>query len=61
MQKAGQKLNVATRITPFMNATKIECQQIIMNLFVQSHFWYCPLIWNLNSRGLKKIFYLHSK
>ena len=43
------KLNALAPIAPFMNVSK---KRIIMKLFVESHFGYCPLIWMFNSRGL---------
>ena len=49
-KKAGQKLNAVACIAPFMNTSK---NPIIMKLFVESKFGYCPLIWMLHSRGTR--------
>ena len=41
-KKTGQKLNALARIVPFMNINK---NRNIMNVFIESQFGYCPLLW----------------
>ena len=42
IKKASKKVNVLSRITPYMNTAK---KRILMNSFFASQFGYCPLIW----------------
>ena len=58
-QKANRKLNALARITPYMELIK-RC--ILMNVFFDSQFNYCPLIWMFHSRNLNnKINRLHER
>ena len=41
-QKAGQKLNAISRITPYMDFAKRRLQ---VNAFFYSQFNYCQLVW----------------
>ena len=41
-QKAGQKLNAISRITPYMGFAK---RRLIVNAFFYSQFNYCQLVW----------------
>ena len=41
-QKAGQKLNVISRITPYMDFAK---RRLLVNSFFYSQFNYCQLVW----------------
>ena len=50
-QKANRKLNAQARITPYMEPTK---RRILLNVFFDSQFNYCPLIWMFHSRNLNK-------
>ena len=59
IKKASQKVNVPSRITPFMNLTK---RKLLMNLFFTSQFNYCPLVWMCHNRTIdNKINRLHEK
>ena len=59
IKKASQKVNVSSRITPFMNLTK---RKLLMNLFFTSQFNYCPLVWMCHNRTIdNKINRLHEK
>ena len=40
-QKASQKINVLTRLAPYMGTTK---KRILKNAFFKSQFNYCPLM-----------------
>ena len=58
-EKASLKLNALSRIAPLMNVRK---KRIIMKLFIESQFRYCPLIWMFHSRGLNnKINRIHER
>ena len=58
-KKASLKFHALARIAPFMNVSK---KRIIMKLFTESQFRYCPLTWMLHSRGLNnKINRIHER
>ena len=46
-QKAGQKLNAISRITPYMDFAK---RRLLVNAFFYSQFNYCQLVWVCNNR-----------
>ena len=46
-QKAGQKLNVISRTTPYMDFAK---RRLIVNIFFYSQFNYCQLVWMCHNR-----------
>ena len=48
-QKSSQKLNALACIACFINVSK---KRIIMKLFIESQFRYCPLLWMFHRRGL---------
>ena len=50
-KKTCQKLNALARLGPYMN---VEKRRIIMKVFIESQFGYCPLVWMFHSRGIKK-------
>ena len=59
IKKASKKVNVLSRITPFMNIAK---RKLLMNSFFISQFNYCPLIWMCHSRTINnKINSLHER
>ena len=59
IKKASRKVNVLSRITPYMNLTK---RKLLMNSFFTSHFHYCPLVWMCHHRTINnKINRLHEK
>ena len=41
-QKAGQKLNAISRITPYIDFAKMR---LLVNVFFYSQFNYCQLVW----------------
>ena len=43
-KKASRKVNVLSRITPFMNLTKRKLLMKLMNSFFTFQFNYCPLV-----------------
>ena len=45
-KKADRKLYALGRVTPYMNLIK---RKILMNVFFNSQFSYCPLIWMCHS------------
>ena len=47
-KNAGQKLNVLSRVTPYMDLPK---RRILLNVFFISQFSYCPLVRMFHSRG----------
>ena len=56
-QKASQKINVLTRLAPYMETTK---KRVLKNAFFKSQFNYCPLVWMCCNRSLNtKINRLH--
>ena len=58
-KEASLKLNALARIAAFMNFSK---KRIIMKLFIESQFGYCPLIWMFYSRRLNnKINRIHDR
>ena len=57
--RVSAKLKALARIAPFMNITK---RKILMNVFFNAQFSYCPLIWMFHSRKLNnKINKLHKR
>ena len=51
-KKAGQKWNVLSRFTPYMDLPK---RRMLLNVFFLSQFSYCPLVWMFHSHGKNKI------
>ena len=59
IKKASRKVNVLSRITPYMNLTK---RKLLMNSFFTSQFNYCPLVWMCHNRTINnKINRLHER
>ena len=59
IEKASRKVNVLSRITPYMNLTK---RKLLMNSFFTSQFNYCPLVWKCHNRTINnKINRLHER
>ena len=48
-KKASQKLHALSRIAPFIRSEKL---QLLMKVFVNSQFNYCPLIWMFHNRTI---------
>ena len=58
-QKAGQKLNAISRITPYMGFAK---RSLIVNVFFYSQINYCQLVWMCHNRtNNNKINHLHER
>ena len=58
-QKAGQKLNAISRITPYMDFVK---RRLIVNAFFYSQFNYCQLVWMCHNRtNNNKVNRLHER
>ena len=58
-RKAGKKLSVLARLSNFMCTNK---KRVLMKVFIDSQFSYCPLIWMFHSRGdNKNINHLHER
>ena len=58
-QKAGQKLNAISRITPYMDLSK---RRLLVNAFFYSQFNYCQLVWMChNGTNNNKINRLHER
>ena len=57
-QKAGQKLNAISRITPYMGFAK---RRLIVNAFFYSQFNYCQLVWMCHNRTNNKVNRLHER
>ena len=58
-KNAGQKMNLLSRVIPYMNITK-RCT--LLNTYFISQFNYCPLIWMWHSRAKNnKINRLHER
>ena len=58
-QKAGQKLNAISRITPYKDFAK---RRLLVNAFFYSQFAYCQLVWMCHDRtNNSKINHLHEK
>ena len=58
-QKAGQKLNAISKITPYMGFAK---RRLIVNAFFYSQFNYCQLVWMCHNRtNNNKINRLHER
>ena len=59
IKKASRKVNVLSRISPYMNLTK---RKLLMNSFFASQFNCCPLVWMCHNRTIsKKINLLHER
>ena len=59
IKEASRKVNVLSRITPYMNLSK---RRLLMNSFFTSQFNYCPLVWMWHNRTINnKINCLHEK
>ena len=59
LKKASRKINALSSITPFMNISKLR---ILINLFLNSQFNYCLLIWMFHSHSINnKINHLHER
>ena len=59
IKKASKKVNVLSRITPYMNTAK---RRILMNSFFASQFGYCRLIWMFHNHTINnKINGLHER
>ena len=48
-KKACHLLNALAHLAPYMN---LEEKRIIMKVFIESQFGYCPLAWMFHKRGL---------
>ena len=58
-QKAGQKLNEISRMTPYMDFAK---RRLLVNVFFYSQFNYCQLVWMCHDRtNNNKINRLHER
>ena len=58
-QRANRKLNALARLIPYMELGK---RRMLMNVFFNSQFNYCPVIWMCHSRALNnKINRLHER
>ena len=58
-QKAGQKLNAISRITPYMDFAK---RRLLINAFFYSQFNYCQFVWMCHNRtNNSKINRLHER
>ena len=56
-KKASQKVSAVARISSLM---RFEQRKRIVNLFITSHFSYCPLVWMFHSRRLNnRIDHIH--
>ena len=56
-KKANQKVSAVTRI---LSLIRFEQRKRIVNLFITSHFFYCPLVWMFHSRRLNdRIDHIH--
>ena len=57
IKESSRKINVLSRITPYMNLTK---RKLLMNSFFTSQFNYCPLVWMCHNHTINnKINRLH--
>ena len=58
-KKASQKLNAHSRIACCMT---FDQRRLILNSFIASHFYYCPIVWMFHCRKLnEKINYIHER
>ena len=58
-QKAGQKLNAISRITPYIDLAKMR---LLVNAFFHSQFNHCQLVWMCHNRtNNNKINHLHER
>ena len=58
-KKASQKVSALARISSLMRFEQTKC---IVNLFITSHFSYCPLVWMFHSRRLNnRINHIHER
>ena len=59
IKKASRKINVLSRVAPYMNIAK---RRLLMNSFFASQFNYCPLVWMCHHRSVNdKINRLHER
>ena len=49
IKKASRKVDVLSRIAPYMNFTK---RKLLMNSFFTSQFNYCPSVWMCHNRTI---------
>ena len=57
IKESSRKINMLSRITPYMNLTK---RKLLMNSFFTSQFNYCPLVWMCHNHTINnKINRLH--
>ena len=58
-KKVSQKVSALARISSLMRFEQRKC---IVNLFITSHFSYCPLVWMFHSRRLNnRINHIHER
>ena len=58
-KKASQKVSAMARISSLM---RFEQRKRIVNLFIISHFFYCPLVWIFHNWRLdNRIDYIHER
>ena len=58
-KKASQKVSAVARISSLM---RFEQRKRIVNLFITSHFSYCPLVWMFHNRRLNnRIDHIHER
>ena len=58
-KKASQKVSAVARISSLM---RFEQRKRIVNLFIRSHFSYCPLVWMFHNRSLNNcIDHIHKR
>ena len=48
-KNVSKKLHALQRVSHYMNRNKLR---IIMKAFIESQFWYCPLVWMFHSGTL---------
>ena len=59
LKKTNKKYHVLARVCSYMDAKK---RRVLMNAFVTSQFFYCPLVWMFHSRTLNnQINKIHEK
>ena len=56
--KVSRKIKALGRIANYMS---LEKRRIVMKIFIESQFNYCPLIWMFHSRTINKINRLHER
>ena len=58
IKKASRKVNVLSRITPYMNVTK---RKLLMNSFFTSQLNYYPLVWMCDNRTINNKIIVYAK